>query len=155
MQKEIENLRIYKIANYIGNMLENGIMIGDNKMRFTMLDYYCLTDEDIYSFIGRLKNKTAKEKNPYLSYLTYFAEKEGLFVREVDGIDEVLDEHHAFIINGQRFEPTKDDILRIFNLFSEYHIPKYSRLIYLALHRMVMGNPILPLVMQEEKTKRR
>lgn len=156
MQKEIENLYIYNIANYIGSLLKNGIEIGDKTISFTMLDYFCITDMNIYTMVGKLRKMDAKKiKYQYHSYLSYFAEKEGLLVREVDGIEEILNEHHAFIINNQKFEPTSDDINYIFDLFEKNRIPKYSKLIYIALHRMALNMPILPLYEGYEEIKTR
>ncbi len=156
MQKEIENLYIYNIANYIGSLLKNGIEIDDKTISFTMLDYFCITDMNIYTMVGKLRKMDAKKiKYQYHSYLSYFAEKEGLLVREVDGIEEILNEHHAFIINNERFEPTSDDINYIFDLFEKNRIPKYSKLIYIALHRMALNMPILPLYEGYEEIKTR
>lgn len=156
MQKEIENLYIYNIANYIGSLLKNGIEIDDKTISFTMLDYFCITDMNIYTMVGKLRKMDAKKiKYQYHSYLSYFAEKEGLLVREVDGIEEILNEHHVFIINNERFEPTSDDINYIFDLFEKNRIPKYSKLIYIALHRMALNMPILPLYEGYEEIKTR
>ena len=155
MYKEIEDLYIYNMADYIGSMLANGIEVGDKVIPFSILDYYCVTKENIFSIIGKIKRKNLRDKYKYHSYLSYFAEKEGLLVREIDSIEEIVNEHHAFIINGQRFEPTRDDINYIFDLFEKNRIPKYSKLIYIALHRMALNMPILPLYEGYEEIKTR
>ena len=155
MNKEEEDLYMYNIANYIGAILANGIKVGDEVISFTMLDYYCVTKENIYTLVGKIRRNNVRDKYKYHSYLTYFAEKEGLLVREVDDIEEIVNEHHAFIIDGKRFEPTRDDIENVYNLFEVNKIPKYSKLIYIALHRMALGIPILPLFVEKEKSKTR
>ena len=122
-----------------------------------MLDYYSVTDFNIHELLSDVISKNKKGiKNPYHSFLVYFVEKEGLIVRTVDDINEIVDQHHVFIINGERFEPTEEDISNIFQLFNEYKIPKSDKLIYIALHRKALGIPMIPLKdLEEEKVKTR
>ena len=69
----------------------------------------------------------------------------------VNDPDEILSQRNAFIIDGKRLEPTKEDIINIFNVFDDRGIPKYNRIIYTAIERYVKGIPLFPFEIQEEK----
>ena len=157
MRNEMDRVLAYNIANCIGPMIKNGIIINEEKIPFSMIDYYCITKEDIYNIVGKIRRNNAYENShPYYSSIVNFIEKEALLVRIVDNAEEILEQKNAFIINGKRFEPTIDDIMEVFKQFDAYNIPKYNKLIFIALYRMAKGFPVLPLVnMEEEKEKKR
>ncbi len=71
----------------------------------------------------------------------------------MDNPYEVLEQKNAFIINGERIEPTLDDIVSILNEFDNYNIPKYNRLVYTALERFAKKVPLFPLVNNREEEK--
>ncbi len=142
---------LYDIISYIGPIIKDGIRVGSRTINFTMLDYYSLTKEDISDLLSALLTRRVNvEKPPYYSYFYRLFEREGSLVKRDISVTDVLNEHNAFIIDNYRFEPTEEDIQKIFNLFDEYDIPKYSRLIYTALYRTALGVPILPLVMEDK-----
>lgn len=141
------------LYNYIGFMIQNGILYEDKVIPFSILDYYCITKEDIYKIIGKVKMNYRGYQ--YYGDLVNFAQRNNLLVREIDDISEIVDEHNAFITNDKRFEPTIYDIQNIYDLFEKYNIPKYSKLFYIALRRMALNIPILPLFEEKEKSKTR
>lgn len=147
MEKNYEEL--YDLISYIGPFIKNGITIDGRKINFTMLDYYSLTKEDIRDLLGALLlRRVNAERPPYYGYFYRLFEREGSLIKQDAEVSDILNEHNAFIINDYRYEPTEEDIKRIFALFDEYDIPKYSRLIYTALYRTALGVPILPMVME-------
>ena len=157
MKNEMDKTYIEQLANYIGPMIKDGIAFDDEVINFTMLDYYCITKMDIHNIIGFIRPKDGYDnRNPYYSFIAGFIEKESLLVREIDNPMDIFKQRNAFIINGKRFEPTLNDIQEIFNLFDQYNIPKFNKLIYIALYRIARNDPILPLIsLQEEKNKTR
>lgn len=148
---EKDYMELYDIISYIGPIIKDGIRVGSRTINFTMLDYYSLTKEDIRDLLGALLARRVNvEKPPYYGYFYRLFERGGSLVKQDISVMDVLNEHNAFIIDNYRFEPTEEDIQKIFDLFDEYDIPKYSRLIYTALYRKALGVPILPLAMKDK-----
>ena len=157
MENDIDINIAEQIANYIGPMIRNGIILNDEKIIFSMIDYYCITKIDIRIIVAKLRKYIKKGvHNSYFATLANFAENEALLVRIIDNSKEVLDQNTSFVINNQRFVPTKEEVDSVLNLFDQYEIPRFNKLIYIALYRMAKGNPILPLVtLEKEKNKSR
>lgn len=147
-------LSLLPTLKYINNLIKNGIIIGDKKMSFTMLDYYTLTKENTYDILCMMRRKYYKDLQTS-SYLHNFILREGCVVRIIDNPEEVLEQKNSFIVNGKRYTPSLDDIVMLFNLFDENDIPRYSKLIYIALNRIARDEVILPLLSNEEKCKTR
>ncbi len=147
-------LSLLPTLNYINYLIKNGITVDDKKMHFTMLDYYTLIKENAYDILSKMKRRYYKDPQRN-SYLRDFIEREGCVVRIIDTPEEILEQKNSFIINGKRYTPDLDDIMMIFNLFDENNIPRYSRLVYIALNRIARDEVILPLLSQEEKSKTR
>ena len=157
MAEKIEFEYANSLVNYLGLLIKNKIMVNDIKIPFTILDYFSITDIDIYALskiIKKFKINRSYYESMYKNAFLRFAEVEGPLTKIIAEVDDILDEHHAFIINGVKYVPTEEDIIKIFELFDEYDIPKYNKVIYCALHRIALGCPILPLLNEEEKNKR-
>ncbi len=157
MKKDaMESEKANKLANYIGYLIQGGILINDIKLPFTMLDYYTLTKEDIL-YVARGVRNLKKDRSYFesliISTFLKFANTNGYLYHIVNDINEVIDEHNCFIINNVRITPNVYDIEEIFNMFENYNIPKYDKLIYTALTRKAHGYPILPLIMRKEEEK--
>lgn len=166
LQKEIENKlrnnsrkKFFYINNLIlmvANYIDNGIIIDSTRLPFTMLDYICLTSmniDELVTYIKKLKDFDSKAQLLASRTLIKFYSGNRRLGKRITESETVLNQKNIFIINGNRVEPTKDDIEEIFNLFDENNIPKLDSLIYIALNRKARGNPILPLLnMEKENT---
>lgn len=150
-----------KLMIECGKFIESGIVIGDNKMPFTMIDYYNLAVKDLYNVLDHREIKSLaqyyriahKYSNKYLSYFISFLEKENIAGELVNSPMEILNQNYSFIFNDKKYVPTYEDVNMIMNIFDIYGVPKHNRLIYQALHRVARDFPIFPLLMTEEEKK--
>ena len=143
----------HAIAQVAGRLIKNGINISEVCLPFTMLDYLSFTKvkaSSVASVVKGHKISLDREQTLYKNLFLSFVDKSGSFFYEVEDINDILDQHHVFIIRDYKFIPEADDIQKIFDLLDENNIPKYDRVIYTALDRLAHGYPILPLV---ESTK--
>ncbi len=153
--EELDFNYLRQMAETMGKLIVEGINVNDNAIPFTMLDYYSVCNIDpeiVFSCIKRAKNKISYN-NQYANFFCSFYAKKMIGKRIMDNPYEVLEQKNAFIINGERIEPTLDDIVSILNEFDNYNIPKYNRLVYTALERFAKKVPLFPLVNNREEEK--
>ena len=142
--------QITDLSIMLGKLIRKGIIVDDVKMPFTALDYYSITDlspRDAYSLIKANYYPLSKEETTYRSLFLYFCMNKGDSITSLESTEEdILNEHNVFINDNVRYEPTIEDISKIFELFEDNNIIKNHRLIYTALYRYSKNLPILPLI---------
>ena len=139
---------------YFGSLIKNGIIYHNTKIPFTMLDYFSVTDININSLASVIRKKKIERthiNSMYKNAFLYFVQLEGRLICEVNDADVILKQNNIFIVNGEKYLPTKNDVEEIFTILDENSIPKDSRLIYNALHRKALNCPVLPLKNIKEK----
>ena len=147
---DINTLR--NLVNYIGFYLKNGININGVKKTFTILDYYSITNMDLKKAFAIIKNDKIErtyEESVYRGLFISFCIKENSNVLLTD-IENVIKQHNAIIIDGERKELTSDEIISVFEYLNEHNIPLYSRIVYNAINRKITNFPILPFSTVEE-----
>ena len=154
----VEELNNMAVA--IGKLIQEGITYNDEKIPFTLLDYWtvCKIFPGELNRIGKQNRTNLPRLDSFYRGVCYeFCRVHGYLYpnrREVT-IEETESEHNAFIINDEKYVPTREDIENIFATFEENDIPKTSKLVYIALYRLAKNWPILPLANQDEKAKTR
>ena len=148
LNQEYRNLILY-----IGKLIVDGIEFEGQKISFTMLDYYSITTDNIEDVLKIARKKRIRINNlENLYYIKFvkFAKYYGFLVRLVNDPNEVLAQKYSFIVDDEKYIPSREDIEEVFELFDANCIPKYNKLIYTALHRKALGVPVLPLLSQEK-----
>ncbi len=152
LNREELNKLIEEVAKYI----YNGIMVDDKKIFFSLIDYYSLTDIDIfyiYSIIAKDNSKISNEQKMYRDIFMRFYNLEGCMYYIVKDPEEILLQKISFYVNKERREITREDVIEIFEILDAHNIPKYNKLVFTALNRKLNGLPVLPLLEREkEKT---
>lgn len=154
-------MNYYDIIKKCGKYVQDGIMVNDVKMPFTMLDYYSLLIEENMEYLNYhdIKSLCYEMKRRYnisnteLNRFLYFLEQNYLVGENVNNAIEVVNCNYSFIFDDKRFTPSYEDIQMIMNIFDVYEIPKHPKLIYQALHRLARDYPIFPLLVSEDEKK--
>ncbi len=150
-----------KLIIECGKLIESGIVIGDTKMPFTMIDFYNLAvknqlenvDHRYVRAIAYKYRNSYGISNRYLSRFMSFIDKENITGTEVNNALEIINQKYSFTFNDKKYVPTYEDIFMIMNIFDVYGVPKHDKLIYQALHRVARDFPIFPLLLSEEEKK--
>lgn len=134
------------LVEKIGNYINKGIEVEEEKIPFTMLDYYCITKIPPNKLLGYIKrvNFTSKEESINKSYLTHFLVKNkdvGPFVTT----EKLINQGIVFIIKDKIIEIDEKISDEVLELLSKEQIPLNHRIVYSALQRYARGYPILPL----------
>ena len=149
------------LVEKLGNYINKGIEVREEKIPFTMLDYYCITKITPNKLLGYIKrvNFTSKEESINKSYLTHFLNKNknvGPFVTT----EKLINQGIVFIIKDKIIEIDENISDEVLELLSKEQIPLNHRIVYSAFQRYARGYPILPLKenelkkeQQEESTK--
>ena len=139
------------ITDVLGYLYTNIPVTEDKTLKFTVADYFCLTDltpGQLLSYIRKFK----KDMDPF----------ERRIISKFLGTNQSLDtemtmekfkgESIAYIIDGVEKKVTDEMWQQIMNEFEQNNIPKRRHVIYSVARRAVDGDPILPLT-QKQKEK--
>ena len=139
------------IADVLGYLYTNIPVTEDKTLKFTVADYFCLTDltpGQLLSYIRKFK----KDMDPF----------ERRIISKFLGTNQSLDtemtmekfkgETIAYIIDGVEKKVTDEMWQQIMDEFEQNNIPKRRHVIYSVARRAVDGDPILPLT-QKQKEK--
>ena len=139
------------IADVLGYLYTNIPVTEDKTLKFTVADYFCLTDltpGQLLSYIRKFK----KDMDPF----------ERRIISKFLGTNQSLDtemtmekfkgESIAYIIDGVEKKVTDEMWQQIMDEFEQNNIPKRRHVIYSVARRAVDGDPILPLT-QKQKEK--
>ena len=139
------------IADVLGYLYTNIPVTEDKTLKFTVADYFCLTDltpGQLLSYIRKFK----KDMDPF----------ERRIISKFLGSNQSLDtemtmekfkgESIAYIIDGVEKKVTDEMWQQIMDEFEQNNIPKRRHVIYSVARRAVDGDPILPLT-QKQKEK--
>ena len=133
------------IKNVIEYLLSDIRMSDDEVVKFTIVDYFCLTDykpSEVLAYIRRFKpNMDSFERRVISKFLGGYQ----------DSGDQMTDERLkkeslAYIINGAEIKVTNEMWLEIRNMFDEYNIPDQRLVMNVAARRMIYVQPILPII---------
>ena len=146
----------YELVKIVSKYIYYGIELEDKRIPFSLMDYYCLIDIDIfdiYSFLTSKRFNMQKLSNFYKDIFMRFYNLEGCMYYVVNDPEEILSQNICFYVNKEKREITREDVMEVFDILDAHNIPKYNRLVFTALQRKVNGLPVLPLLEREkEKT---
>ena len=133
------------------DLIPNGVSINEeDKIKFTMLDYYTITPQNPKTILENLKllNSTSKEDSikraKVKSYLQANS-NQGPTVNK-----EYYQKNKVKLITSNGEFDMLEYFDQIHETFENYNIPSYSKLYQTALSRLSRNQPILPLKTQEE-----
>lgn len=135
-----------EVIKKVTEFLLSGIRMSDDEViKFTIVDYFCLTDykpSEILAYIRRFKpNMDPFERRIISKFLGGYQDLGDQMT------DELLQrETLTYIINGKETKVTNDMWFYIRNMFDEHDIPDQRLVMNVAARRMVYGQPILPLI---------
>ena len=141
---------LQNIISIIYNAIINGIEINENKVSFTMLDYYsiCKKDiQDIFDYINahRENNEIQRYKNRVIRHLISLKE-----VGSITSAEEFANQKISLIYKDNKTEFDKEISEKIINFLNENEIPPHHKIVYTAARRYARGEPILPLKKKNE-----
>ena len=139
------------IADVLGYLYTNIPVTEDKTLKFTVADYFCLTDltpGQLLSYIRKFK----KDMDPFeRRVISKFLGSNQSLDTEMT-IEKFKGESIAYIIDGVEKKVTDEMWQQIMDEFEQNNIPKRRHVIYSVARRAVDGDPILPLT-QKQKEK--
>lgn len=139
------------IADVLGYLYTNIPVTEDKILKFTVADYFCLTDltpGQLLSYIRKFK----KDMDPFeRRVISKFLGSNQSLDTEMT-IEKFKGESIAYIIDGVEKKVTDEMWQQIMDEFEQNNIPKRRHVIYSVARRAVDGDPILPLT-QKQKEK--
>ena len=139
------------IADVLGYLYTNIPVTEDKTLKFTVADYFCLTDltpGQLLSYIRKFK----KDMDPFeRRVISKFLGSNQSLDTEMT-MEKFKGESIAYIIDGVEKKVTDEMWQQIMDEFEQNNIPKRRHVIYSVARRAVDGNPILPLT-QKQKEK--
>ena len=139
------------IADVLGYLYTNIQVTEDKTLKFTVADYFCLTDltpGQLLSYIRKFK----KDMDPFeRRVISKFLGSNQSLDTEMT-IEKFKGESIAYIIDGVEKKVTNEMWQQIMDEFEQNNIPKRRHVIYSVARRAVDGDPILPLT-QKQKEK--
>ena len=138
VKEEIDEL--YDLINYY---LENGIEVADRdkNMRFSLLDYYCLTDvnhNDMLAYAIKRNSFTSTNTRITNFFRTIMA---GVILDK----QQILENKYKFINKDGEFSCNEKMCDYLLEQFEIHGVPLKSNLICEAFYRTCRGEPIFPL----------
>lgn len=139
------------IADVLGYLYTNIPVTEDKTLKFTVADYFCLTDltpGQLLSYIRKFK----KDMDPFeRRVISKFLGSNQSLDTEMT-MEKFKGESIAYIIDGVEKKVTDEMWQQIMDEFEQNNIPKRRHVIYSVARRAVDGDPILPLT-QKQKEK--
>lgn len=139
------------IADVLGYLYTNIPVTEDKTLKFTVADYFCLTDltpGQLLSYIRKFK----KDMDPFeRRVISKFLGSNQSLDTEMT-MEKFKGESIAYIIDGVEKKVTNEMWQQIMDEFEQNNIPKRRHVIYSVARRAVDGDPILPLT-QKQKEK--
>ena len=123
----------------------NGINIGEKKIPFTMLDYYCISNKNGDSVVDFLKNNANRpDIKPIRNRIFKFFQTNknvGPFV----SAETFAKKNVVIIFNDNRVEFDLELSSNIIDYLKKNHIPTNYQIVYTAARRIAREEPLLPL----------
>ena len=139
------------IADVLGYLYTNIPVTEDKTLKFTVADYFCLTDlapGQLLSYIRKFK----KDMDPFeRRVISKFLGSNQSLDTEMT-MEKFKGESIAYIIDGVEKKVTDEMWQQIMDEFEQNNIPKRRHVIYSVARCAVDGDPILPLT-QKQKEK--
>ena len=138
----------FKMNELIPTMYEfivNGINVGDKKMSFTMLDYYCLTNKNSEDVVSFLKEKSSQQAFKLIRNRIFKFFQSTKNVGPFVSAEGFANHKIVFICNDKRVEFDLDLSAKVIDFLRENGIPTNYQIVYIAAGRIARGEPVLPL----------
>ena len=136
------------IADVLGYLYTNIPVTEDKTLKFTVADYFCLTDltpGQLLSYIRKFK----KDMDPFeRRVISKFLGSNQSLDTEMT-MEKFKGESIAYIIDGVEKKVTDEMWQQIMDEFEQNNIPKRRHVIYSVARRAVDGDPILPLTQKQ------
>ena len=136
------------IADVLGYLYTNIPVTEDKTLKFTVADYFCLTDltpGQLLSYIRKFK----KDMDPFeRRVISKFLGSNQSLDTEMT-MEKFKGESIAYIIDGVEKKVTNEMWQQIMDEFKQNNIPKRRHVIYSVARRAVDGDPILPLTQKQ------
>ena len=136
------------IADVLGYLYTNIPVTEDKTLKFTVADYFCLTDltpGQLLSYIRKFK----KDMDPFeRRVISKFLGSNQSLDTEMT-MEKFKGESIAYIIDGVEKKVTNEMWQQIMDEFEQNNIPKRRHVIYSVARRAVDGDPILPLTQKQ------
>lgn len=139
------------IADVLGYLYTNIPVTEDKTLKFTVADYFCLTDltpGQLLSYIRKFKKNMDPFERRVIS--KFLGSNQSLDTEMT--MEKFKGESIAYIIDGVEKKVTDEMWQQIMDEFEQNNIPKRRHVIYSVARRAVDGDPILPLT-QKQKEK--
>ena len=140
-----------KIMPILFDYIINGIDIDGEKVSFTMLDYYCLTNKNVQEITDYIRsNQLDDELRPMRSRVLKFFDT-FKNVGPYESAERFAARDISIIHKDNKVNFDLDVSLKIVNYLKENNIPINYKIVYTAARRYARGEDILPLVTMKEK----
>ena len=151
------------LINECGKLVRDGIVVNDDVMPFTLIDFYSLIYKNQYENIDHKKIQVIahrlrlrdNNKHVEMSYFINYLSRDVLVGEPVNNPMEIVNQNYHFTFDNKTYIPSYDDIALVLNIFDMLNIPKYRKLVYQALHRVSRNFPIFPLLEEEKVTSKK
>lgn len=151
---EEEFNELYKLISYC---LVDGIAVDgiDEKMKFTMLDYYFLTDVPNNNFWLLARRRVGFSDPVSRTAISKFFDNARRLNMNKVSVDKMTKENNCYGYGDQIFYASRELWEDIFEQFTTNNIPHSRDLLSTAFYRVCRGEPIFPLEDYMKQTRGR
>lgn len=136
------------IADVMEHLYTNIPLSEDKTLKFTVADYFCLTDltpGQLLSYIRKFKQKM--DPNERRTICKFLGTNQNLDMEMT--MDNFKGESLSYIVDGEEKKVTDEMWQHIMDEFEQHNIPKRRNVLYSVARRAVDGDPILPLTQKQ------
>lgn len=131
-----------ELFEMVPHFLKNGIQYGDDNIKFTLLDWYYLTGEDVKKFIDEYKHiYIAKNEQDVMNELNKLKNNMFYLGRSHETCESMV--NSGIKVNEQVVD--LEFSKKLMSIFTEFNIPVRDALVQIATSRYSNGLPILPI----------
>ena len=128
------------------NLIAQGMQVGENKVPFTMLDFYSISGKNVQEVTDYIKsNQNKPEVQPYKNRILRFFNNERN-VGPLVSAESMAKNGIAITYHDERHEFDEAFCEKIINYLKENNIPTNYSIVYTAARRFIRGEEVLPLL---------